>query len=826
MSINWNDFNLIFIYFWFMAKARISTTIISLLAFLCALGQTTQNIKGKITDKDSKAPLIGVTVKLVEVEGKGGISDANGEFKITDVPIGRYSLSFSYVGYEPITIPNVELTSGKEVYLPVQMVELTTNIGGVTVSSTKRIGSYNDMATLSSRTFNAEEAERYPGSRQDPARMASNYAGVQGTDDSRNDIVIRGNSPLGLLWRFEGIDIPSPSHFSVAGTTGGPLSILNNKVIGHSDFMTGAFPGEYGNALSGVFDIKMRAGNKESYEHTAQIGVLGLELMSEGPINKEKRSSYIATYRYSTFAAFQAINFRLGTDAVPNYQDASFKLSFPNKKNGVFSVWGIGGLSNIEIKFSDDTIPTNDLYGENDRDQYFTTNMFTVGATHTAYYKNGWSHKLIIAESGQEIIADHDFIIWDSAAASESVLLLDTLYPVLRSRMYEGKTAIHFSLNKKFSARSTLKLGTMGDLFKVNYLDSSRNEYIPNWQRKLDAKESNFLARVYASHKYRITTDLTMNSGIHMLYYSQSNDYSIEPRLGFTYKASDKVNLSLAYGMHSRMQPMYVYYYKFSDSLRNPTNPTFDNHNRDIGLTKSQHFITSFDYLVNPLLRLKVEAYYQHLYNVPVEQQGGSFSLINQGSGFTRFFPNVLENTGTGRNYGIETTLEKFFSKNFFFLVTGSLYESKYRGKDGVLRNTDFNGNFILNGLAGYEKAVGKKKKNSISIGTKITWAGGKRYSPVDSARTAQNGIYVFFIEDERNSLQFPDYIRWDIKLGYKINGKKATHEIALDLLNVTNRENLLTIVYANDPDNPGNKRLIEQPQLAFLPLLYYKVDF
>ncbi|MFY0644816.1 MAG: TonB-dependent receptor [Bacteroidia bacterium] len=807
-------------------KANFILLLLTICLSVTSYGQTTQNIKGQVIDKDSKAPIIGATIRVLTVEGRGAITDQAGFFKISDIPIGRHDLEFSYLGYELMVIPNVELTSGKEVYLPIEMQEVAESIGGITVSSTKRIGSYNDMATLSSRTFNAEEAERYPGSRQDPARMASNYAGVQGTDDSRNDIVVRGNSPLGLLWRFEGVDIPSPSHFSIAGSTGGPLSILNNKVIGHSDFMTGAFPADYGNALSGVFDIKMRSGNRENHEHTAQIGFLGLELMSEGPLNKEKGSSYIATYRYSTLAAFKAINFKLGTSAVPAYQDASFKLSFPNKKNGTFSVWGIGGLSNIDIVFSDDTIPTNDLYGENDRDQYFTTNMFTVGATHTAYYENGWSSRFTIAQSGQEIIADHDFIIWDSAAASVKKLQLEDKYPVLRSRMYEGKTAFSLALNKKFSIRSRLKLGLMGDLFFVNYLDSSRNEFIPNWQRKLEAKEYSYMLRAYAAHKFRINAKLTMNSGIHVLYHQLSQEASVEPRLGFSYKASDRLSMSVAYGMHSRFQTMYTYYYKFSNTLSGPTNPTFDNHNYNIGLTKSHHVVGAVDVMLNKILRLKVEGYYQSLFNVPVEVHGGSYSLINEGSGFTRFFPNVLENTGTGENMGMEVTLEKFFSDNFFFLASGSVFNSTYKGQDGVKRNTDFNGKFMLNALGGYEIPVGKTGKNSINIGTKFTWAGGKRYSPVDSAKTALDGIYVHFIDNERNTLQFPDYMRLDIKFGFKINGAKATHELAIDLLNVTNRQNLLTIVYANDPDNPGSKRLIEQPQLAFLPLFYYKIDF
>lgn len=808
-------------------KPRIIITQILMLLFFSGFAQSTQNIKGHVTDKDSRKPLVGVTVKVMDSTGRGGFTGMDGHFIIPDVPIGKYQLEFTYVGYETVVLPHVEVTAGKEVFLQIEMVEKAESISEIKIVSIKRVGSHNDMATLSSRTFNAEEAERYPGSRQDPARMASNYAGVQGTDDSRNDIVVRGNSPLGLLWRFEGVDIPSPSHFSIAGTTGGPLSILNNKVIGHSDFMTGAFSGEYGNALSGVFDIRMRNGNRESYEHTAQIGVLGLELMSEGPLGKNTKASYIATYRYSTFAFFEAIDFRLGTDAIPNYQDASFKLNFPLKNYSSVSIWGIGGLSHIDILFSDDTIPTNDLYGETDRDQYFTTNMFATGITYKGFYKNDWSSNITVAQTGQQILADHDYIVWDSASAAQNILKLEELKPVLRSRMYEGKTTAHIAFNKKFSARSRLKLGVIGDLSYVNYLDSSTNEFVENWVTKLDAKEYFGMARGYLSHKYRLTSNLTINSGLHALYFSKNSQTVIEPRLGLSYKVNDDMGLSVAYGLHSRNQPTYVYYYKFLDTLDNPSNPTFSNHNNSISLTRSHHLVAAFDYKINPMMRIKVESYYQYLFDVPVEVFAqSSFSLINQGSGFTRFFPNTLENTGTGTNYGAEFTLEQFFSKNLFFLTTASLYNSTYVGQDDVERSTDFNGNFIVNVLGGYEIPVGKNGKNKISLGTKVTWAGGKRYSPIDSSRLVNDPLDPPIIESERNTLQFDDYFRWDLKLGYKINSKSATHEISIDLLNVTNRENMLTITFANDPDNPGKRILVQQPQLGFLPLLYYKIDF
>ena len=86
----------------------------------------------------------------------------------------------------------------------------------------------NKMATVSARTFSVEETKRYAGSIDDPARMASSYAGV-GVVDGNNDLVIRGNSPRGMLWRMEGLEIPNPNHFSSQGASGGPHFYAQHK---------------------------------------------------------------------------------------------------------------------------------------------------------------------------------------------------------------------------------------------------------------------------------------------------------------------------------------------------------------------------------------------------------------------------------------------------------------------------------------------------------------------------------------------------------------------------------------------------------------------
>ena len=384
-----------------------------------AISQTeiSQTIKGKVVDAESNYPLIGVTVGVFKdsVLVKASSTDIDGDYKFENLPIGSYTLNYNMLGYNPQTFTNVVLASGKQLIYNVKLEENTTNIDAVEVLAYEKEGVVNEMSLVSSRSFRADETEKYAGSRQDPARMASNFAGVQGTDDSRNDIVVRGNSPLGLLWRVEGIDIPSPNHFSVAGSTGSPISVLNNKTIATSDFMTGAFSAEYGNALSGVFDLNLKSGNNEKREFTGQFGIFGTELLAEGPFSKKSKASYMIAYRYSTLQMFEAINFKLGTDAVPKYQDLTFKMNFPTKKTGVFSVWGIGGKSKIDIEPSQYLEPQEELYGLKDRDQYFATSMGTVGLTHAFPINKSTFTKFVIAQSGSRVSSLHEKIQRDSS---------------------------------------------------------------------------------------------------------------------------------------------------------------------------------------------------------------------------------------------------------------------------------------------------------------------------------------------------------------------------------------------------------------------------
>lgn len=791
----------------------LTSLLILLLAPLLSAAQYKQLIKGTITDKESKIPLIGVSVAVIDIEPvMGTVTDDNGSFLLKEVPAGKHTIQLSYLGYNSITLPGVLVTSGKEVVLNVEMEESARKLDEVVISD--RRDHINEMALVSAKTFDVQETERYAGSRADPARMASNFAGVVGADDSRNDIIIRGNSPQGVLWRLEDVDIPNPNHFAVSGTSGGPVTILNNKTLANSDFFTGAFPSEYGNSTAGVFDLKMRNGNTDRYEFTGQLGFLGTELAAEGPISRKHKSSFLVTYRYSTLKLFEGLNIKIGTNSVPNYQDAAFRFNFPMGKKANLSFFGIGGMSKIDLVVSTLKERPEELYGESDRDQYFGTNTGVAGTTFSYIINSSTYSKITVAHTATDVYSTHTKVF---RAPDFSV---DSLKHILGYKFVTNATVAHWYINKKISGRHTIKGGIINNYYHVNYVDSSRQYPVTQqeWQHRLNYIGGTNLLQAYLQYKFRPTDALTLTAGLHGQYLSHNASKALEPRLGMKYIANATNIFTLGYGLHSQMQPLYQYFSVM------PPRATTAMHNYYMDFTRSHHTVAGYEHIFSRVLRLRTEAYYQYLYNIPIETRiGSSFSGLNQGSNFSRLFPEGLVNKGTGYNYGLELTIEKTFSDNYYILFSGSVFDSKAKGNDGIYRNTDYNGRFATNLLTGYEYKLGKN--STLLTGVKITYAGGRLYSPPDvSASNAIGDLVV--VDSLRNTLQFKNYFRADLKLGVRINARKVTHEIALDLVNILNTKNVLSQTYNHDLAMQGSYPFVMQNQLGFLPLFYYRIDF
>ena len=767
----------------------------------------TQIVKGTVLDKQSQSPLIGVNIIIIGTDPiKGGTTDIDGLFKISDVSPGRYDLKLSYVGYKELIIPNVVVTTGKEVSVDIGLEENVNEIKEIIVTSNKKNETINEMTSVSGRSFSMEEVNRYAGGRSDPSRLAANFAGVSSPDDSRNDIVIRGNSPSGVLWRIEGLNIPNPNHFSTIGTTGGPVSAINTNVLKNSDFFTSAFPSEYGNANAGVFDLGFRNGNADKYEHTIQFGALtGIEAMTEGPINKSKGSSYLLAYRYSFTGFAQAIGIPIGTTATPFYQDISFKINGGNTKAGRFTLFGLGGKSKIE--FLHDKIDTTDLFADPTKDSDFTSDIGLVGLKHFIRVNDKSYFKTVIG-----------------ATYSATEYNLDTISKsdVTSSLVLENKTKqIHYSINTTFNSKINsklfLKIGAMAEIINLNLFYRTL-ENNGTWNQRWDYNDFTELLQAYVHVKYSFNDKLTLNVGAHSQFLTLNNSFAIEPRVGLVFQANEKNSFSIGFGMHSQMQPLDVYFFRTIKA-----DGTYDQSNLNLGFTNSRHFVLGYEILPAKDWRVKFETYYQQLYNIPVTVTPSSFSMLNAGASFNPNDNGYLKNSGTGTNYGIELTLEKFFSKGYYGLITGSLYESKYKGSDGVEHNTAFNGKFVYNALIGKEIKLGKQKQNSFTTDVKVTQAGGRYYTPVDLVASQAALSQILKTDSFAFSQRNTNFFRLDVKAGFTFNSKKHKYaqSIFFDVQNVTNNKNVFAERY-----NPVTNKINTAYQLGLFPNFVYKIQF
>ncbi|HRI78523.1 MAG TPA: TonB-dependent receptor [Cyclobacteriaceae bacterium] len=785
----------------------------------------TQTVRGNVTEKESHYPLTNATVLLLTDTTRliGTITDLDGNFKLVNVPIGRHKIKVSFIGYYDYLLSNVEVSSSREVVLHIALEESASTLSDVIVRVTNDGTVANDMAVVSAQSFTVDETQRYPGSRGDPARMASNFAGVQGADDSRNDIVIRGNSPQALLWRMEGINIPNPNHFNIPGTAGGPVSMINNKTLANSDFFTGAFPAEFGNSISGSFDLRLRSGNKDKHEVSGQLGFLGTEFFAEGPLSKNHKSSYLFSYRYSTLAMFNTLGIDIGTNSIPYYQDISFKFSFPLKNKGEISFFGMGGKSDVDILISQQKEPDRNIYGDNDRDQYFKSKSGVAGVAYKQPIDASSFLSATIAVSGESVSAHDDYVYRHLDANNQ--FKLDSLQSMLDYTFSQTKISGYFIYSKKKQKAGTFSAGLSADEYFFQFKDSVRNidttspDYY-SWRRRWDSRGSSLLLQPFIQWKYNLSQRSDLLIGLHSQYFSMTNSFILaEPRIGYKLKLNHRQTISAGIGLHSQIQPTYLYFYgQTNDGKGNPVPQ-----NLNVDFTRSAHYVFGYEKFLGEDFRVKAEVYYQDLYTVPVEKSSSSFSLLNTGAGFSRFFPGALVNTGIGKNFGAELTLEKFFSNGYLFLVTTSLFESKYQGSDRIWRDTDFNGNYIFNAL--FSKEWQFANRNTFSLGSKVTTAGGKRYGPVDMTASDKQKEVVY-VDATRNSLQFEPYFRTDLKINYKINRPRVSHEFSIDLINIFDTKNILKLTYAPVPGDPTSNPIREEYQLGFLPLFYYRIDF
>ena len=774
-----------------------------------------QTIKGSVTDAITGETLIGAAVKVAELKDVGGITNIDGEFSITITQPGRYTIETSYMGYEPSVLKEVLVAGAKDVVLDITLRESSTDMNEVVIKPrVNKESTVNPTALVGGMMLSMEEASRYAGGYNDPARLVTAFAGVAGQGDG-NGISVHGNAPQFMQYRLEGVEIFSPNHFADLYSAGfGMVSALNSNVITNSDFFVSTFNSSYNNALSGVFDVRMRAGNNSKFENGVQVGSVGIEWTSEGPISKKNNSSFIFNYRYgfSTIARKLKLIDTYGSQY--DFQDLSFKLNFPTKKAGTFSAFALGFIDkswDVELDIKD----IHSIYDASDQEGSLYNAL--LGASHKIHFDNKWTWRTTAAYNMQHNKVDMEYWGLHFDANHKPIGFEGKDYPFSYLKQNEDRAVFNTELSKQVTPRWLLQLGGEYShrFFDLNFR-TAENVYEPVSPTPYYAtKDNTGLASIFWSNLWKPTDNLSFNLGLSGSYFLLSKDFSIEPRASMKWEPGKRHSISLGYGLHSMIEKLDAYFFRNADGTMA---------NKDLGLSKAHHLLTTYMYKFTDNLNLRFNAYYQYGFDTPVGINGSTFCTVNR---LFNYIEEPLVNEGNTRNYGADITLEHYMSRGFYGQVNGSLFKSEYRGLDKKWRNQLYDRGYMVKVLGGKEWMIGKRKQDVFNVSVKYTLQGGLRHTPIDVDAMKANvaaGIIndqPIYKEDEAMTLQFDPTSILDLTVSYKINRKNVGHTIAFEGVNILQHETPYAVHY-----DLGTGQLRVDKSGISLPNIYYRIDF
>jgi hypothetical protein len=783
-----------------MKFKQIIVGLVFLLINQFAMSQSAhQVVKGRIIDEETRAPLKGVIVQVECDNPMETVSDSTGSFRFNSVAFGRVNLRFVTSEYQEVFIENILVTSAKEIDVDVEMKVKLTALKTVDVGVRQQSGlGQNRMATVSNYVLKIDEVEKFAGSLDDPMRLVTNYAGIIQQSSGFNNFTVRGNAPIGMLYRLEGVPIHNPNHFAEIGSTGGFVTQFSTQLLTTSEFFSGAFPAEFGNANSAVFDFKFRKGNSDKHEHAAQINVFGVDVATEGPFKKGGKASYLINYRYSSLGLL-ARTFQFES-IVPAYQDLSFNLNFPTKKAGNFNLFGIGGLSDLTISANRDSASWDENTNRTRRN--LGSNSGAIGLVHYIRVSDkGYLHSVLAGSKGN---------YFDNASYLASDL---RLYARDWSDYTDERITFTSDYNHKFSKRHSNKTGLIVTHLNHDFVSARYNKQI-NYLDTLGISEgASQTVQAFSQSQFNLGAKFTFNAGVHFLYFALNGQYSVEPRLGFSYILNNKSILSGGYGLHGRVEDLSIYFYEEIGEDGTTIRP-----NENLGLMQAHHGVLKFTHYFRPKLKWSTEVYYQYMDNVP-SAPGGTFSTLNL---LWQFPTEALENIGVGRNYGIETSLERFTKHGYYFMITAALFNSEYLAGDGVWRSTEFNQLFSYNVLVGkeYKRSDDGDKERYFSWNINVKHSGGTWRTPVDVEESKIYG-WTRYDFDNPYSQRQPNNFLIDASISFKNIRPKVTGEFSIRVKNLLYNRTPINEEWDEDTQTV---RIIRD--YGMIPVIGYKIWF
>lgn len=512
------------------------------------------------------------------------------------------------------------------------------------------------------------------------------------------------------------------------------------------------------------------------------------EIVVTPKVNKSQPLNAMALGSTRMFSVEEAGRYAGGFD------DLSFKLNFPTANAGVFSLWGIG-----LIDHSGQTAKTDSLQWEyeSERNEQDVNNAIgAFGVNHKLNIKNNAYLKTSLAATVSSLTFNTDRL-------DENLQLtpLNTIKDIHWNYIFSS------FLNKKFSSRHTNKTGIKITGLKYDLLlKDALNR--PKLETLTDESGFSALLAAYSSSSFNLSDAWTLNLGIHAQLFTLNNHSAVEPRAGLRWKFRPDHSAGLSYGLHSRLEMLHYYFTKSA---------TGELINKNLDFTRVHHLIATYDWNISGDYHLRIEPYIQQLFRVPVIADS-SFSFINLQRDW--FISDRLENTGKGLNYGIDLTFEKYMSQGYYYMLTASLFDSRYKAGDGIWRHTRYNRSYIFNLLTGKEWMLGRSRQNIFNANIRRSYQGGDRYSPVDWA-ASQEAEDVVYLEKDAFSKQYAPAFLCHFTVSYKLNRKNRSHEFALKVINAT-----MSREYFGHKYNLKTHQIDLDQEFIMIPNISYKIEF
>lgn len=749
-------------------KNSVYLSLLFLLPFT-ALAQKTGALSGTVRDANTQELLPGVSI-VIEKTSIGVATDNEGRFVINNIPPGSYNLKASFIGYKPYVIYNIVVTTGNVQTYTIDLLQESQNLSEVVVQ-TNTFGKKTE-SPLSVQSLTAEEIKSNPGGNFDISRVVQALPGVAGSTGQgggfRNDIIIRGGGPNENVFYLDGIEIPQINHFATQGSAGGPAGILNVSFIEDVTLNSSSFSSRFDNALSSVFQFKQREGSSQRLQGNLRLSGTEVALTAEGPISK--KTTFLASARRSYLDfLFAAIDLPIR----PNYWDFQYKTFTRLNEKTTLTTLGVGAIDVFKFGVPKETSPEKEY------------------ALRSAPSNNQWNYtqgavlKRLI-EKGFIQIALSRNMLDNSLDRFEDAQNGDESKRNLKVRSQEIENKLRVEVNKYYNG---WKLSYGGMLQYVKYNNESfillRKEIVSAAGNIIQPRvESNFSsaidffrygAFVESSRKF-FNDRLTISGGLRsdMNSFTQDGNNPLgafSPRGSVSYALAPKWNINATAGRYFKMPVYPILGYR--DGTGNLMNT-------DLAYTRTDHYAGGLEYLPGIYTRITVEGFYKNYANYPVSVFDG-ISLANQGTDFTVLGNEAVVGIGKGRAYGFELFFQQKLSKRIFATISYTYVRSEFSGANGKLFPSAWDSRHLISALGGY------KFNKGWELGIKYRYAGGAPYTPFDlnasqiNYLTLGRGVPDY---SQLNSQRLSAFNQFDFRLDKKINFRKTTLDLYLDVQN------------------------------------------